>query len=86
MKIAIIDDANQDIGLKILFPEADYFIDFIQYPQYRKYSHSKYNIQPIYNYKTTNFHKINNTNYDVLFIIFSLHNIYPFFNSIGQQI
>ena len=26
MKIAIIDGVNQDIGLKILFPEADYFI------------------------------------------------------------
>ena len=27
MRIAIIDSVNQDIGLKILFPEADYFIN-----------------------------------------------------------
>ena len=30
-KIAIIDCYNQDIGLKILFPEADYFIKFIEF-------------------------------------------------------
>ena len=30
MKIAIIDGKNQDIGLAILFPEADYFISEIE--------------------------------------------------------
>ena len=27
MRIAVIDGVNQDIGLNILFPEADYFIN-----------------------------------------------------------
>ena len=27
MKIAILDNKNEDIGLKILFPEADYYIN-----------------------------------------------------------
>ena len=31
MKIAIIDGLNQYMGLKILFPEADYFISRIEF-------------------------------------------------------
>ena len=34
MKIAIIDGLNQDLGLKILFPEADYFINRIQFDNF----------------------------------------------------
>lgn len=62
MRIAIIDGVNQDIGLKILFPEADYFIDHTECD--RTESFKKYNIQPIYDWST-----INDKNYDYLFIV-----------------
>jgi hypothetical protein len=66
MKIAIIDGKNQDIGLKILFPEADYFINNIELN--KKSSLQKYNIK-----MKTNWSIINDTNYDYLFIIISLY-------------
>ena len=42
MKIAIIDGVNQDIGLKILFPEADYYINNVEVN--KNESLKKYNI------------------------------------------
>ena len=75
MKIAIIDPINQDIGLAILFPEADYFIHRQEFPQ-KKENMKKFNI----NYKT-DLSNINDTNYDHLFIITPLYDLIdgPFF-------
>lgn len=64
MKIAIIDGVNQDIGLNILFPEADYFIQSLD----NNINFNKYNILPKYNWDI-----INDKNYDYLFIIISLY-------------
>jgi hypothetical protein len=43
--IAIIDFKNQDCGLKILFPEADYYI--LKEELDRSRLNTKYNINPI---------------------------------------
>ena len=51
-RIAIIDFINQDIGLKILFPEADYYI--LQEEFDRTQLYSKYNIHPIVHNKDIN--------------------------------
>jgi hypothetical protein len=69
MRIAIIDGVNQDIGLKILFPEADYFIKRLDENVYeRTDSHKKYNIVT-----NTEWSSINDKNYDYLFIVISLY-------------
>ena len=71
MRIAIIDGVQQDIGLKILFPEADYFIYNIGCSSVgggnKISSLQKYSIDV-----KTNINSINDKNYDYLFIIFSL--------------
>lgn len=71
MRIAIIDGVQQDIGLKILFPEADYFIYNIGASNVgggdKSDSLKKYNIEV-----KTDLSLINDKNYDCLFIIFSL--------------
>lgn len=66
MRIAIIDTANQDIGLKILFPEADYYVicDELDKSQ----SLQKYDIDKRYD-----INNINDTDYDYLFIIIALY-------------
>ena len=66
MKIAIIDGLNQDMGLKILFPEADYFINRIQFD--KTSCLQKYNIE-----MKTDWSIINDKNYDYLFIIIALY-------------
>ena len=66
MKIAIIDGLNQDMGLKILFPEADYFINRIQFD--KTACLQKYNIE-----MKTDWSIINDKNYDYLFIIIALY-------------
>lgn len=70
MKIAIIDGVNQDIGLKILFPEADYYINNTEIDKKESYKH--YNFLPL-----TDWSKITDTNYDTLFIVISLYDAYP---------
>lgn len=74
MKIAIIDSVNQDIGLKILFPEADYFIynDEDCTKKDRISSYNNYHFLP-----NTNLSNINDKNYDCLFIILASYNILP---------
>ena len=57
MKIAIIDGLNQDMGLKILFPEADYFISRIEFD--KTSCLQKYNIE-----MKTDWSIINDKNYD----------------------
>ena len=75
MKIAIIDGVQQDIGLKILFPEADYFIYNIGASNVgggdKSESLKKYNIEV-----KTDLSLINDKNYDYLFIIISLYDAY----------
>jgi hypothetical protein len=66
MRIAIIDGVNQDIGLNILFPDADYFVNNIDLDKYSNMQ--KYNIQPLHDWS-----KINDKNYDYLFIIIALY-------------
>lgn len=62
MKIAVIDFKNQDIGLNILFPEAEYFVIFDQYN--KADALKKYNINKRYDIEN-----INDKNFDYLFII-----------------
>lgn len=68
MKIAILDNINEDIGLKILFPEADYYI--CDEKPGRTSSYEYYNFQPL---KTIE--NITDKNYDILFIIMPLRHI-----------
>ena len=76
MKIAIIDGVQQDIGLKLLFPEADYYVENISTNvaiqsgggDIKKESTKVYNIDV-----KTDWRLINDKNYDFLFIIISLY-------------
>ena len=70
MRIAVVDGVNQDIGLNILFPDADYFINNIEID--KSSNMKKYNINPHYDWS-----KINDNNYDYLFIIISLYDAKP---------
>lgn len=70
MRIAIIDGVNQDIGLNILFPEADYFINNIELD--KSINMKKYNVNPNYDWS-----KIKDTNYDILCIIIALYDANP---------
>ena len=71
-KIAIIDFKNQDMGLKILFPEADYFILEEEFDRRRIYN--KYNITPIVHIKDVNVYDyITDEKYDTVFIIAGLY-------------
>jgi hypothetical protein len=68
MRIAVIDGVNQDIGLNILFSkeEADYFINNTEID--KSNNMKTHNITPNYDWT-----KINDTNYDYLFIIIALY-------------
>jgi hypothetical protein len=72
MRIAIIDGVNQDIGLKILFPEASYYIFNSEECtiHHRYISYNKYNFTPL-----TDMSSINDVNFDILFIIIATHDI-----------
>lgn len=69
MRIAVIDGTNQDIGLNILFPEADYFINNTEAAINKTSNMKANNIIPDYDWS-----KINDVNYDYLFIIIALYN------------
>jgi len=82
MKIAVIDGCNQDIGLNILFPEADYFIHSIEVDKSKNMN--KYSIIP-----RTDIQNVNDKNYDILFIIIALYDAKPgtrFYKQIIKQI
>jgi len=68
MRIAILDNINEDIGLKILFPEADYYV--CEEKSYRSESYNHYKFMPIL--QTIN---ITDKNYDFLFIIMPLRHL-----------
>jgi hypothetical protein len=70
MKICIIDNKNEDIGLKILFPEADYYVCNELANEYRKDSYNYYNFTPILNLEN-----INDKNYNILFVVMPLRHI-----------
>ena len=69
MRIAIFDVANQDIGLKLIFPEADYYIGMMEID--KSSSYEKYNIQ----LSKDPYDTINDKNYDCVFIVCSLYDI-----------
>lgn len=81
MKISIFDPFNQDIGIKLLFPEADYFI-YTTYPSTindRVQSYQYYNIDV-----KRDLSLINDKNYEKLFIILSTYDMVedtPYFNT-----
>ena len=70
MRITIIDGVNQDIGLKILFPEADYFINNVELD--KTCSINKYGIE-----MKTDWSIINDQNYEYLFIVVALYDAKP---------
>jgi len=70
MRIAVIDGVNQDIGLNILFPEADYFINNTETDKSSNMKAS--NIIPNYDWS-----KINDINYDYLCIVISVYDAKP---------
>jgi hypothetical protein len=74
MKIAIVDCVNQDLGLKILFPEADYYIhnDEECTINNRLKSYSYYNINV-----NKDWSNINDSNYDYLFAIIPIYDAFP---------
>ena len=70
MRIAVIDGVNQDIGLNILFPEADYYINNTELD--KSNNMRSHNINPKYDWSF-----INDTNYDYLFIVIALYDAKP---------
>ena len=69
MRIAIIDIVNQDIGLKIIFPEAEYFIIYDEFNKDDALNRYKIN-------KRYDIENINDNNFDYLFLIIPLYNIH----------
>jgi hypothetical protein len=67
MKIAIIDILNQDLGIKIIFPEAEYFVFYDEFDKDKGLK--RYNINKRYDIEN-----INDKNFDYLFIIIPLLN------------
>lgn len=77
--IAIIDFQNQDIGLKILYPEADYYILEEQWD--RTKLNSKYKISPIIHKKHLDVYQtVTSKKYDTLFVIAPLYDVVQNYN------
>jgi hypothetical protein len=70
MRIAVIDGVNQDIGLNILFQNADYYIN--NFEMDKTSNMSSFNIIPKYDWS-----QINDKNYDYLFIVIALYDAKP---------
>lgn len=72
MRIAIIDTVNQDIGLKLLFSEASYYIHNSEECTInsRIESYKRYNFTP-----KTEWYDINDSNYDYIFIILASYDM-----------
>ena len=68
MRIAIIDNINEDIGLKILFPEADYYI--CKEKTDRSSSYNYYNFRPL-----TTIENITDKKYDILFVFMPVRHV-----------
>lgn len=72
MKLAILDLYNHDIGLKVLFPESDYYI-FKQEID-RNAMYNIYQFTPLLNIED-----INDTKYDTLFIVVPLFDLCEYY-------
>ena len=70
MRIAVIDGVNQDIGLNVLFPEADYYINNAEYD--KSFCMNVNNIIVRFDWS-----QINDKNYDFLFIVIALYDAKP---------
>ena len=82
-KIVIIDYKNQDLGLNLLFPNSDYFIFQEEFDRTRL--NNKYNINPLLHNKDINvFEKINDKNYDLIFIVAPLYESLEYYNNIKK--
>ena len=72
MKLCILDPAHNLPGLKILFPESDYYAiepcDFFRYNAINHMNKTEFNKLYNFNY-LTDIDNINSTNYDTLFIV-----------------
>ena len=77
LKVAIIDVCNQDIGIKIIFPEADYYI-FEKRPK-NELICEQYKINLL-----ENIQNINDNTYDSLFVIVSMYNAIQYISE-GKQ-
>jgi hypothetical protein len=83
--IAIIDFKNQDMGLKMLFPEADYFILEEEFD--RKVINQKYNIQPIIHNKTCDvYNYIDDKKYDILLLVSPIYGALQYYNDKKKDI
>jgi hypothetical protein len=72
MKLCIFDPAHNVPGLKILFPESDYYaIEPSEFFTYTAINHmNNEDFYKLYNFKyETNINSINSNNYDTLFIV-----------------
>jgi hypothetical protein len=84
-KIAILDFHEQDPGLKILFPEANYYVFMKGYNRTKIYN--KHNIDTQYHSELVNvFDKINDKEYDTLIIIFNIYNSIREYNGVAKTI
>jgi len=77
MRIAIIDIINQDIGLKIILPDAEYFVIYDEFN--KDEALKRYDINKRYDIEN-----INDNNFDYLFLIIPLFNIHE--NSYNEKI
>jgi hypothetical protein len=77
LRVTIIDVCNQDIGIKILFPEADYYI-FEKRPK-NEIICEQYKINLL-----DNFENINDNVYDSLFVVVSMYNAIQYISE-GKQ-
>jgi hypothetical protein len=83
--IAIIDFKNQDIGLKILFPEADYFILEEEFDRTRL--NEKHNINTIIHSKTCDvYNYITDKKYNILFIISPIYGALNEYNNFKKDV
>ena len=70
MRIAIIDPAQHCVGLKLIFPDADYYsISPNSFFQHLQYSNDEFNSIYGFNY-LENIENISDSNYDIFIIIF----------------
>lgn len=74
MKIAVIDPINQDIGLNILFPNADYYHMITELD--KSASYQRHTITPL-----ENLNEITDAKYDTLFVLFSLYDCFKTYNN-----
>jgi hypothetical protein len=83
-RIAILDFHEQDPGLKILFPEAEYYVFMKGYDRSKIYSQHNINAKH-HNEQLNVFEEINDKNYDDLMIVFNIYNSIREYNGIVKS-